>query len=151
MYQLSIHSNIAVWAAALLGQGRLSGRPAVHHVKDARTGCYYRVGPREHFIMGLMDGRHTLQDIGRSYHEAYDRGLGPEHWQQLFTLLGRYQLLDGYADPEVLDRLRQAHEAKQSARQGWSRRRWVLLRPDRLCADLAGRPAFAFIARRDIG
>lgn len=128
----------------VLGPALHSGPKTVHHVKDARTGCYYRVGPREHFIMSLMDGRHTLQDIGTSYHDAYHRRLGPEHWQQLFTMLGRYQLLDGYADPAVLDRLRQAHEAKQSLRQGWSRRRFVLLRPDRLCADLAGRLVFAF-------
>jgi putative peptide zinc metalloprotease protein len=130
----------------VLGPALRSGPKTVHHVKDARTGCYYRVGPREHFIMGLMDGRHTLQDIGRKYHDAYERRLGPEHWRQVFTMLGRYQLLDGYADPAALDRLRQAHDAKQSARQGWSRRSWVLLRPDRLCAALASRLAFAFSA-----
>lgn len=129
-----------------LGPALRSGPRTVHHVKDARTGCFYRVGPREHFLMSLMDGRNTVQDIGHRYTDAYDRRLGPEHWQQLFTMLGRYQLLDGYADPAVLDRLRLAHEAKQSARQSWSRRRFVLLRPDRLCAVLAGRLAFVFSA-----
>lgn len=130
----------------VLGPALRSGPRTVHHVKDASTGCYYRVGPREHFIMGLMDGRHTVEDIGRSYTDTYDRRLGPEHWQQVFTMLGRYQLLDGYADPAALDRLRQAHEAKDSARQGWLRRRWVMLRPDQVCARLAGQLAFAFRA-----
>lgn len=96
--------------------------------------------------MGLMDGSHTLTDIGRAYTDTYDRRLGPAHWQQMFTLLGRYQLLDGYADGAALDKLRQAHEAKQAARQGWLRRRWVMLHPDQLCADLAARLAFAFRA-----
>ncbi|MCX4790849.1 MULTISPECIES: M50 family metallopeptidase [unclassified Streptomyces] len=130
----------------VLGPALRSGPKTVHHVKDARTGCYYRVGPREHFIMGLMDGSHTLTDIGRKYTDTYDRRLGPAHWQQMFTLLGRYQLLDGYAEDAALDKLRQAHEAKQAARQGWLRRRWVILRPDQLCADLAARLAFAFRA-----
>ncbi|MGC4996737.1 MULTISPECIES: M50 family metallopeptidase [unclassified Streptomyces] len=130
----------------VLGPALRSGPKTVHHVKDARTGCYYRVGPREHFIMGLMDGGHTLEDIGRSYTDAYDRRLGPAHWQQMFTMLGRYQLLDGYADDAALDKLRQAHEAKESARQSLLRRRWVMLRPDRLCATLATRLAFAFRA-----
>lgn len=127
-----------------LGPGMRSGPRTVHHVKDARTGCYYRVGPREHFVMGLMDGRHTIDDIGRRYTDTYDRRLGPGNWQQIFTMLGRYQLLDGYADDAALDKLKQAHEAKQSARQGWLRRRWVILRPDQLCATLATRLAFAF-------
>ncbi|MFF0388274.1 hypothetical protein ACFYS8_06195 [Kitasatospora sp. NPDC004615] len=127
-----------------LGPGMRSGPRTVHHVKDARTGCYYRVGSREYFVMGLMDGQHTIEDIGRSYVDTFDRRLGPEHWQQIFTMLGRYQLLDGYADDAALDRLKQAHEAKQSARQGWLRRRWVILRPDQLCAALASRLSFAF-------
>ncbi|WP_030812062.1 M50 family metallopeptidase [Streptomyces sp. NRRL F-2799] len=130
----------------VLGPALRSGPKTVHHVKDARTGCYYRVGPREHFIMGLMDGGHTLEDIGRSYTDAYNRRLGPAHWQQMFTMLGRYQLLDGYADDAALDKLRQAREAKESARQSLLRRRWVMLRPDRLCATLATRLAFAFRA-----
>ncbi|GAA3831275.1 M50 family metallopeptidase [Streptomyces chiangmaiensis] len=130
----------------VLGPAMRSGPKTVHHVKDALTGCYYRVGPREHFVMGLMDGQHTLEDIGRRYTDTYDRRLGPGHWQQMFTMLGRYQLLDGYADDAALDRLKQAHEAKQSARQGWLRRRWVILRPDEMCAALANRLAFAFRA-----
>ncbi|MEU6574772.1 hypothetical protein [Streptomyces sp. NPDC046805] len=130
----------------VLGPALRSGPKTVHHVKDARTGCYYRVGPREHFIMGLMDGSHTIEDIGRRYTATYDRRLGPAHWQQVFTMLGRYQLLDGYADDAALDKLRRAHEDKQSARQGWLRRRWVILRPDQLCAALAARLAFAFHA-----
>ncbi|MGW3493812.1 M50 family metallopeptidase [Streptomyces sp. NPDC001020] len=130
----------------VLGPAMRSGPRTVHHIKDARTGCYYRVGPREHFIMGLMDGGHTLEDIGRRYTDTYDRRLGPGHWQQMFTMLGRYQLIDGHADDAALERLKQAHEAKQSARQGWLRRRWVILRPDQLCAALATRLAFAFRA-----
>jgi putative peptide zinc metalloprotease protein len=130
----------------VLGPALRSGPKTVHHVKDARTGRYYRVGPREHFIMGLMDGRHTLEDIARSYADTYDRGLGPDQWRQMFTLLGRYQLLDGHADPAALDRLERARRDKQSAAQGPLNRRWVILRPDRLCARLARRLAFAFRA-----
>jgi putative peptide zinc metalloprotease protein len=130
----------------VLGPALRTGPKTVHHIKDASTGCFYRVGPREHFIMGLMDGRHTIQDIGVRYRETYDRTLGPDSWQQMFTLLGRYQLLDGYADAAALDTLREAQQAKQAARQGLLRRRWVLLQPDRLCAALARRLAFAFRA-----
>ena len=130
----------------VLGPALRTGPKTVHHVKDASTGCFYRVGPREHFIMGLMDGRHSLQDIGRRYRETYDRTLGPDSWQQMFTLLGRYQLLDGYADSAALDTIRRAQQERQAARQGLLRRRWVLLQPDRLCAALAARLGLVFRA-----
>ncbi|KUJ37199.1 hypothetical protein ACZ90_69725 [Streptomyces albus subsp. albus] len=128
----------------VLGPGLRSGPKVLHHIKDQRTGCFYRVGPREHFIMGLMDGSRTLDDIGRAYADTYRRRLGPANWQQMFTLLGRYQLLDGHTDPAALDRLRQAHEEKQAAQQNWLHRRWVLMRPDQLCAALARRLSAAF-------
>jgi putative peptide zinc metalloprotease protein len=128
----------------VLGPPLRSGPRTVHHVKDPRTGRFYRVGPREHFIMRLMDGEHTLQDIGHAYRGAYDRALGPENWQQMFTLLGRYQLLDGWVDEAALERIRSEHAAKQAGRGRWYDRRWVLARPDRLCAALARRLGFAF-------
>ncbi|MFC0597288.1 M50 family metallopeptidase [Streptomyces palmae] len=128
----------------VLGPGLRSGPKVLHHIKDERTGCYYRIGAREHFIMGLMDGSRTLDDIGRAYEDTYQRRLGPANWQQIFTLLGRYQLLDGHTDPAVLDRLRAAHEEKQAAQQNWLHRRWVMMRPDGLCAVLAQRLSVLF-------
>jgi putative peptide zinc metalloprotease protein len=128
----------------VLGPALRSGPRTVHHVKDPRTGRFYRVGPREHFIMRLMDGEHTIQDIGQAYRGTYGRVLGQDSWQQMFTLLGRYQLLDGWADEAALERIRAEHAAKQAGPDRWYNRRWVLARPDRLCADLARRFAFAF-------
>ena len=129
----------------VLGPGLHLGRRIVHRVKDPRTACYYRIGEREHFIMRLMDGEHTLEDIGRAYNDEYDRTLGPDNWRQMFTLLGRYQLLDANVDQTVLDRIRSNRAAKQTDRpNSWLSRSWVLVHPDQVCAALADRLSFAF-------
>jgi putative peptide zinc metalloprotease protein len=128
----------------VLGPALRSGPDVVHHVKDAATGTYYRIGQREHFIMRRMDGAHTLEDINAEYLRHYDRRLGDDSWRQMFTLLGQRQLLDGFTDPAALSRLKAATEAKRAVRISWAQRRWVLLHPDEVCTRLARRFGFAF-------
>ncbi|HEX2301323.1 MAG TPA: hypothetical protein VHH34_22950, partial [Pseudonocardiaceae bacterium] len=131
----------------VLGPGLRAGARTVHRVTDRATGCSYRVGAREHFVMRLMDGRHTTDDIGRAYRQEFGKVLGPDSWRQIHVMLGRYRLLADYADPVALDRLRAEREARDAARTGkgtWYRRRWVLARPDRLCGALARVLAPAF-------
>jgi putative peptide zinc metalloprotease protein len=128
----------------VLGPGLRSGPDVVHHVKDSATGTYYRIGPREHFILGRMDGAHTLEDINAEYLQHYGRRLGEDSWRQMFTLLGQRQLLDGFTDPDALARLKVATEAKRAVRGSWAQRRWVLLQPDELCTRLARVFGFAF-------
>jgi putative peptide zinc metalloprotease protein len=120
-----------------LGPAMRSGTTVVHHVKDARTGWYYRVGPREHFLMSRMDGARTVAEIGAEYADRFDRRLADQHWQQLFALLGRRQMLAGAADEAALDRLAGAYRDSQAAARSGLRRRWPLFAPDRLCAVLA--------------
>jgi putative peptide zinc metalloprotease protein len=128
----------------VLGPALRSGPDVVHHVKDAATGTYYRIGQREHFIMQRMDGAHTLEDINAEYLQHYGRRLGEDSWRQMFTLLGQRQLLDGFTDADALARLRAATEAKRAVRGSWAQRRWVLLQPDELCTRLARVFGFAF-------
>jgi putative peptide zinc metalloprotease protein len=127
----------------VLGPPLRSGPTVVHHVKDPATGHYYRIGPREYFIMRRMDGTHTLDDISREYADTYDRRLGQDSWGQMFTLLGSRQLLDGLAENAALARLKAEYESKQPDRGMWFQKRWVLLRPDSLCTTLARRFRFA--------
>jgi putative peptide zinc metalloprotease protein len=130
-----------------LGPGLRCGPRTVHRVRDRLTGCSYRVGAREHFVLAMMDGEHTMDDIGHAYAEVFGKVLGPDSRGQIFAMLGRTQLLDGYADPTALDRLRTAREDREARRTGsgtWYRRRWVLSRPDRLCGRLARALALVF-------
>jgi hypothetical protein len=124
----------------VLGPGLRAGPRTVHRVKDRRTGCSYRVGPREHFVMRLMDGTRTMDDISDAYGREFGKVLGPDSRQQIFGMLGRCQLLDGYTDDAVVERLR----AERAAREAGRGRRWVLARPDRLCDVLARLLGFAF-------
>jgi putative peptide zinc metalloprotease protein len=131
----------------VLGPGLRAGPRTVHRVTDRTTGCSYRVGAREHFVMRLMDGRHTTDDIGRAYEQEYGKALGPDSWRQIHAMLGRHLLLSGHADAAALDRLRAEREAREARRTGrgtWYSRRWVLARPDRLCDTLARALAPAF-------
>jgi len=128
----------------VLGPALRSGPSVLHNIKDPATGYWYRVGPREYFIMARMDGAHTLEDINQEYAEAYERRLGEDSWKQMFTLLGRRQLLDSIDEGAGLSRLKAEFEAKQVEPGSWLQKRWVLLRPDSLCTTLADRFAFAF-------
>lgn len=123
----------------VLGPGLRAGARTVHRVTDRATGCSYRVGAREHFVMHLMDGHHTTEDIDHAYRQTWGKVLGPESWRQIHTMLGRHHLLADYADPAALERLRTARETRDAARTRgtWYRHRWVIARPDRLCGVLA--------------
>ncbi|MEV1329440.1 M50 family metallopeptidase [Micromonospora costi] len=104
-------------ADVVLGPGQWRGGKLVHHVKDRETGWFYRIGPREHFLLSRMDGTRTLDDLAAEYAATYQRRLGPQNWQQLFAMLHQRQLLDGATDPEALARL------TESAAQGAARQR----------------------------
>ncbi|MEV0157879.1 M50 family metallopeptidase [Micromonospora sp. NPDC050686] len=131
----------------LLGPGQWRGEKLVHHVKDPQTGWYYRVGPREYFLLTRMDGTRTLDELAAEYAEVFRRRLGPESWQQLFAMLHRRQLLDGATDPAELARLT-ATAAENAARhkRGPLSARLPLLDPERLFSRLlpALRPVFSW-------
>lgn len=126
-----------------LGPGLRSGGTVVHHVKDPATGWFYRVGPREHFIMARFDGRHSLAEIGEEYLAAFGRRLGQENWGQIFAMLGTRQLLAG-ADPAALARLKEAHAARSRSERSPMSRRAALFHPDAWCAAVARRLRWAF-------
>jgi putative peptide zinc metalloprotease protein len=139
-------STPALRGDVVLGPGLRSGGTVVHHVKDRSTGWFYRVGPREHFIMARLDGEHTLDRIGAEYLTEFGRRLGPEQWAQIFTMLGTRHLLAGTADPTALARLADAHAARGRAERAPMRRRVPLVRPDAWCAAAAYRLRWAFTA-----
>jgi putative peptide zinc metalloprotease protein len=128
----------------VLGPATRAGDSMVHHVKDARTGWMYRIGSREHFIMSRMDGHHTVEEIAAAYAEEFGRRLGPEHWAQVFSMLGRRQLLAGAADEATLSSLAESYAARQQEGRSLLRRRIPLLRPDAWCAAAATRLRWAF-------
>ncbi len=128
----------------VLGPGLRSGGTVVHHVKDRRTGWFYRVGRREYFIMARLDGEHTLDRIGAEYLAEFGRRLASEHWAQIFTMLGTRQLLAGADDHAALARLADAHTARARAERSPMRRRVPLVRPDAWCAAMARRLRWAF-------
>jgi len=130
----------------VLGPGLRSGGTVVHHVKDPSTGWFYRIGPREYFIMARLDGDHTLADIATEYLAAFDRRLAQEHWTQIFTMLGGRRLLAGTDDPAGLARLADAHAARSKEDRSPMRRRVALFHPDAWCAATARRLRWAYTA-----
>ncbi|MEW2475903.1 M50 family metallopeptidase [Micromonospora gifhornensis] len=129
----------ATWArprlrpGIVLGPGTWRDGKLVHHVKDPETGWFYRVGPREHFLMSRMDGTRSLDDLADEYATAYQRRLGPENWQQLFAMLHKRQLLDGATDPDALAALTASAAAGAAkTRRGPLSARLPLFDPQRL-------------------
>jgi hypothetical protein len=137
-------SRPALRAGVVLGREHRRGAAVVHHVKDQETGWYYRVGPREHALMSLMDGSRTLAEIGEEYTRRFDRRLGPDHWRQLFTMLGSRQLLAAGVSQEALDALRAARAADENRTRSVLRRRYPIVRPAAFFTRIAPRVGFAF-------
>ncbi|MET8094605.1 M50 family metallopeptidase [Micromonospora sp. NPDC005220] len=120
-------------ADVVLGPAQWRDGKLVHHLLDRTTGWFYRVGPREHFLLSRMDGTRSLADLETEYAEAYQRRLGPASWQQLFGMLHQRQLLDGATDTEALARLTAtAAENAARARRGPLSARLPLFGPERL-------------------
>ncbi|MFI7606230.1 hypothetical protein ACIBTV_14000 [Micromonospora sp. NPDC049366] len=134
-------------AGVVLGPGQWRAGKLVHHVKDRETGWFYRVGPREHFLLSRMDGSRSLDDLAAEYAATYRRRLGPENWQQLFGMLHRRQMLDGATDPAAIARLTEsAAEGAAKTRRGPLSARFPLFDPDGLFDRLLPwlRPVFSW-------
>ncbi|GAA1329524.1 M50 family metallopeptidase [Saccharothrix algeriensis] len=122
-----------------LGRAHRRGTTVVHHVKDPATGWFYRVGAREHAVLSLMDGAHTVSDISAAYAARFGRLLGPAQWQQVFTMLGNRHLLAGATDPAALAASRERRDASEKAGRSLLRRRVPLVHPAPLFERVAPR------------
>lgn len=129
----------------VLGPAQRRGDRVVHHVKDPVTGCYYRIGPREHFLLSRMDGRRSTEEIAAEYAEAFGRRLGAESWAQLFRMLHSRQLLAGATDEEAMARLAASAAANAArARRTLLLARLPLFDPHRLFTRVGPRLAPLF-------
>ncbi len=128
----------------VLGPGLVEGAKVVHHLKDPRTGWYFRVGPREFFIVSRLDGRRTLDEIGADYQAAFGRRLGPRHWRQLLGMLAGRRLLAGTEDDRALAELAAAARRESRANRRLLLYRRPLFDPDRLLGRLEPRLRFLF-------
>ncbi|HEX6969066.1 MAG TPA: M50 family metallopeptidase [Micromonosporaceae bacterium] len=106
----------------VLGPAQRRADGVVHHVKDPVTGRYYRIGPREHFLLSRMDGQRSTEEIGAEYAQTFGRRLGPESWRQVFAMLYQRRLLAGSDDSAAL-----AEAAEAAAREAARNRRTLLL------------------------
>src|SRR5581483_2205548 len=127
-----------------IGPPLVAGKAVVHHLKDPRTGWYFRVGAREYFVISRLDGERTIADIGDEYTREFGKRLQDAHWQQILGLLGGRRLLAGTEDPQVLAEL--AESARRGGRGGQNLLlyRRPLVNPDRLLGWLEPRLRFAF-------
>lgn len=126
----------------LVGPAVRSGAVLVHNVKDARTGRYFQIGPREFFIVSRLDGNATLAQIGGEYAAAFGRRLDEQRWGQILRTLASRQLLTGLAE-DPADGSGAAAPAPPQPR-GPLYARLVLMNPGRRFAAAAPRLRFAF-------
>ncbi|MFG3257279.1 peptidase M50 [Streptomyces sp. NPDC048172] len=108
------------------------GPTGVHLVGDRRTGAFVKVGPREAFLMGRLDGHRSLAQIGDAYAAEFGKRLAVQHWRQLLGMLASRGLIEP-ADPARLDEVRERAEAARRA-EGRSPLLWRL--PVRGAAEL---------------
>jgi putative peptide zinc metalloprotease protein len=122
----------------IVGPGLRDGTRVVHHLKDPRTGWYFRIGPREQFIVSRLDGR-RLEEIGAEYQAEFGRRLAEPHWQQILGLLGGRRLLVGTDDEQSIAELAASARTQGRANRGLLLYRKPLLNPDRLFGRLLPR------------
>ncbi|MEU3281369.1 M50 family metallopeptidase [Streptomyces antibioticus] len=89
----------ALRPGVLIGPAVLRGPRTVHLVKHPVSGATFELGPKEHFVVGLLNGTRTLDDVVAAYAAAYRRRLPEEQWTRLLGLLGQRGLLAGSPDP----------------------------------------------------
>ncbi|MFE0776843.1 peptidase M50 [Streptomyces sp. NPDC058861] len=89
----------AMRPGVLIGPAVLRGPRTVHLVKHPVSGAAFEVGPREHFVIGLLDGTRDVDDVVAAYAERFRRRLPEEQWTRLLGLLGARGLLAGAPDP----------------------------------------------------
>ncbi|MFG2330882.1 metalloprotease [Streptomyces sp. NPDC048604] len=89
----------ALRPGVLIGPAVLRGPRTVHLVKHPVGGGTFEIGPKEHFVIGLLDGTRNLDDVVAAYASAYRRRLPEEQWTRLLGLLGARGLLEGSPDP----------------------------------------------------
>lgn len=117
-------SRPRVRPAVRVGPALLDGTRTSHVLGDADTGGFLRVGPREAFLVARLDGTRTPVDLADEYAEEFGRMLGPDHFTQLFALLGSRCLLE----PAPAEQLRELTERATRQRRESGRtpmlRRW---------------------------
>ncbi|MEU2599246.1 M50 family metallopeptidase [Streptomyces hirsutus] len=89
----------ALREGVLISPALLRGPRTVHLIKHPVSGAAFEVGPREHFVIGLLDGTRNVDDVVAAYAERFRRRLPEEQWTRLLVLLGTRGLLDGSPEP----------------------------------------------------
>lgn len=126
------------------GPPELKGHRTVYYVNDRYIDQFYRVGERERFLLGSMDGSRTLSEIAAHYEEHFGRRLDPRAWEGLFKLLDARQMLEGRYEVGRLDALKEEAWLKKRQTMGWFKRRFHLVNPDALLTRLLPRVSFMF-------
>ncbi len=128
-----------VHAAVRLGPGLTDGAAVTHHLKDPRTGWFFRVGAREFFVISRLDGERSLADIGEEYRAHFGRTLTEAHFISILSLLGTRQLLEGAESEEALERLSRSARAKSRGRRNILHWRIPLAKPGAMLAKVEPR------------
>src|SRR5690606_7581441 len=82
----------------LISPALLRGPRTVHLVKHPVSQAAFEIGPRERFVLGLLDGTRDADDVEAAYAQRFRRRLPPEQWPRLRGPLGTRGLLDGSPD-----------------------------------------------------
>jgi putative peptide zinc metalloprotease protein len=116
----------------------------VHHVRDQRTGWFFRIGPKEHFVFTRLDGTRTLEEIGGEYAAHFGRRLGPAQWGQLLGLLASRRLLVGTEDEAALEAAAAAAATASRGNRRLTYARLPLFDPNRFLGRVEPRLRFLY-------
>ncbi len=132
-------------ADVVFGPPMINGNTTVYYVKDRLTEWFYRIGAREYFLMRLMDGHNTIQQIEAAYSATFHRRLTAQSWSHLFTMLGKRSLLVGEENTSRLAELvNNARTQRHAKERSIFYRRFSLPSPERFLAWLLPWVRFAF-------
>lgn len=121
----------------VLGPPLVQGARVVHFVKDPRADWYFRMGPKEAFVLSRLDGTRSPVEIGEEYAAEFGKRLGDEHWARILALLGTRRLLAGTEGDEPA-------AAPARAARTVLKARWPLVDPDRLLSRIERRLRWIF-------
>jgi putative peptide zinc metalloprotease protein len=112
-------------------------------IKHDGTARVFRIGEKERFLLGYMDGSNDIEHIGQLYESKFRNRMTPAAWQQLFTLLAQKSLLasNGFQTMEKPPRPKGRFSASRTGLFAWNIK---LVNPEVLLAKIEPKLRFLF-------
>ncbi len=96
---------------------RPMGEDGSHVVKDPKAEAFFNLGPQEAYLLGLLDGQHTVRQICTAFAQRFGEPFAPKDLDEFLTLAKAQHFLN-LPPPRIESGARRVQRETQSAQPG---------------------------------